>query len=131
MCSRCFQRRKDIWANNESKLLKFTTLTLRALRPIDGRNNRPGRSTIERLVKKFESTGTVQNSVVPVRQRSARNVENIAAAEASVEESPNVSLTRRSQALGISVTSLAASFVRFNAVRLFPVELRQIYGRCQ
>ena len=37
---------------------------------------------------KFESTGPVQN--VP------------AAAEASVEESPNVSRTRRSQALGIS-----------------------------
>ena len=44
--------------------------TLRALRPIDGRNNRPSRSTIERLVKKFESTGTVQNVPVPVRQRS-------------------------------------------------------------
>ena len=43
---------------------------------------------------------------MPVRQRSARNVENIASAEASVEESPNVSLTRRSQALGISVTTL-------------------------
>ena len=35
-----------------------------------------------------------------------RSVENIAAAEDSVEERSNVSLTRRSQALGISVTSL-------------------------
>ena len=49
--------------------------TLRALRPIYGRNKRPSRSTIEGLVKKFESTGTV-------------------------------SPTRRSPALGISVTSL-------------------------
>ena len=58
-------------------------------------------------MEKFESTGTVQNVPLPVRQRSARSVEeNIAAAVASVEESPNVSLTRRSQALGISVTSL-------------------------
>ena len=80
--------------------------TLRALRPIYGRNNRSSRSAIERLVEKFESTGTVQNFPVPVRQRSACKVENIAAAEASVEESPNVSLTRRSQALDISVTSL-------------------------
>ena len=64
-----------------------------------GCNNRPSRSTIERLVEKFESTGTV-------RPRGARSVENIAATEASVEESPNVPLTRRSQALGISVTSL-------------------------
>ena len=74
--------------------------TLRALRPIYGRNNRRSRSTIKRLMEKFESTGTVQNVPVPVRQRSARSVENIAAAEASVEESPNVSFTRRSQALG-------------------------------
>ena len=49
-------------------------------------------------MEKFESTGTVQNVPVTVRQRSARNVENIAAAEASVEES--------SQALSISVMSL-------------------------
>ena len=44
---------------------------LRALRQIYGRNNRPSRSTIESLVEKFESTGTVQNIPVPVRQRSA------------------------------------------------------------
>ena len=43
---------------------------------------------------------------MPVRQKSVRIVEDFAAAEASVEESTNVSLTRRSQALGISVTSL-------------------------
>ena len=38
---------------------------LRALRPIYGLNNRPNRSTIERLVEKFESTGTAQNVPVP------------------------------------------------------------------
>ena len=59
--------------------------TLRALRSIYGRNNRFSRSTIERLVGKFESTGTVQNVLLPVRQRSARSIQNIAAAEASVE----------------------------------------------
>ena len=36
----------------------------------------------------------------------ARSVENFAAAKASVQEDPNMSPTRRSQALGISVTSL-------------------------
>ena len=79
---------------------------LRALRPIYCHNNRPSRSTIGRLVETFESTGTVQNVPVPARQKSARRVENIAAAEASVEKRPHVSLTCRSQALGISVTSL-------------------------
>ena len=56
-------------------------------------------------MKKFEFTGIVQNVPVPVRQRRTRSVENIATAETSVEESPNVSLTGCSQALSISVTS--------------------------
>ena len=68
--------------------------TLRVLHPIYGRNNRPSRSTIERLEEKIESTDTVQNVPVPVRQRSVRSGQKIAAAEASVEESPNVSLKR-------------------------------------
>ena len=84
--------------------------TLRALRPIYVRNNRPSSSTIERLVEKFESTGTVQNVLLPVRQRSVRSVEHTTVAKASLEESPNVSLTRPSQALGISVTSLWRNF---------------------
>ena len=36
-------------------------------------------------MEKFESTGAVQNVPQPVRQRNVRSVENIAAAEASVE----------------------------------------------
>ena len=54
-------------------------------------------------MEKYKSTGTVQNVALPVRQRSARSVVNIAEAEASVEERSNVSLTRRSQVLGNSV----------------------------
>ena len=55
---------------------------------------------------------------MPVIQRSARSVKNIATAEASVEESPNVSLARRSQTLGISVTSL--SRIMRNGLGLHP-----------
>ena len=58
--------------------------TLRTLRPIYGPNNRPSRSTS--LVEKFESTGTEQNVSVPMRQINARSIENISAAEATVEE---------------------------------------------
>ena len=54
-------------------------------------------------MENFESTATVQNVPMPVRQRIARSVE---APDVSVVESPNVSLTRSSQALGISVSSL-------------------------
>ena len=88
-------------------------------RPIYGCNNRSSRSKIARLVQKFESTDTVQNVSVPVRQRSARSVENIATAEASVEESPNVSLTCRSQALGSSVM-----LWRISRNNLYPISLQ-------
>ena len=57
-------------------------------------------------MENFESTGTVQNVPVPVGRRSGRGGGGMSAAEGSGEESPNVSLTRRSQALGNSVTSL-------------------------
>ena len=63
------QQRVDIkkiyYGNSES-----VASTLRALRLIDGRNNHPSGSTIERIVEKFEFTGTVQNVLVSVRQRS-------------------------------------------------------------
>lgn len=80
--------------------------TLRALRPFYGPFNKPSRSTIDRLVKKFESTFSLHNVPVRVRARSARSVENIAAVRDSVQEDANVSLTRRSQQLGLSVSSL-------------------------
>ena len=57
-----------------------------------------------------------------VRQRSARSIENIAAAEASVE-SPNVSLTRRPEALGMSVASLWR--ILRNDLGLHPYKLTQ------
>ena len=64
-------------------------------------------------MKKFESTGTVQNVSEPVRQRSGRSVENIAVAEASVAESrPNVSLRRRSQALRRLCDVVVANFAK-------------------
>ena len=77
------------------------------------------------IVKKLESTGTLQNVLVPVRQRSARNVENIATAEASVEEIPNVPLTRRSQALGISVTSLWRISRNYLGLHPYKIKLTQ------
>ena len=63
-------------------------------------------------MEKFEYTGIEQNVSVPVTQRSARSVENIADADASVEESPNVSLTSRSQALGIFSDVVVANFAK-------------------
>ena len=38
--------------------------TLRALRPFYGRRDRPSRSTLQRLVAKFETTGSISNKAV-------------------------------------------------------------------
>ena len=73
----------------------------------------------------FECTGTVQNVPVPVRQRCARSAENIAAAEASVEESLNGSFTRRYQALGISVTSLCRILRKNLVLHPYKIKLTQ------
>ena len=67
------------------------------------------------VLEKFESTGTEQNVPVPVRQRSARSVIVVA----SDGLGGHVLLTGR------------RSVVRFDAVRLFPLGLRQVYGLCQ
>lgn len=55
--------------------------------PIYGHHN-PAISTIESLLEAFESIGTVQNIPVPIRHRSARRAENIAASNALIEEHP-------------------------------------------
>ncbi|GFS38484.1 histone-lysine N-methyltransferase SETMAR [Trichonephila inaurata madagascariensis] len=70
------------------------------------RNSRPSRQAVTSLVKKFESTYSLCDVAVLVRQRVGRSVENIAAVETSVANDPNQSIPRRSQELGIAKTTL-------------------------
>jgi len=63
--------------------------TLRPLTPIFGRYNRLTRRTVERLVQKFESTYSLYNVPVSIRQRNVRSAKNIAAVQRSVKEDPN------------------------------------------
>ena len=90
---------KIYYQNNES-----VRKTFRALREFYGRNNRPAESTIRRLVSKFQSSGTVTDTIVPVRQRNARSEANVATTNESVPENPNLSVPRRSEESGISQT---------------------------
>lgn len=80
--------------------------TFRALREIHGPNNRPTEATIRRIVSKFEATGSVENLPTPRRRRSARSLENIAAVRENVQETPKLSILRRSQELGLSPSSV-------------------------
>ena len=78
--------------------------TLRTLRPFYGRRGRPSQSTLQRLVIKFETIGSVRNKSTPVRQRNARSAENIAAVRENVQN-PRQSIPRRAQELGLLQTS--------------------------
>ncbi|KAJ8955819.1 hypothetical protein NQ318_005362 [Aromia moschata] len=60
-----------------------------------GRRDDPSKSTLQRLVAQFETTGSVNNLPTPVRQKNARSAENIAAVSVSVEENPRQSIPRR------------------------------------
>ena len=80
--------------------------TLTALTPDFGRNNLPTRQDVSAIMNKFESTYSLLNVLVPVRQRTGRSTENITAVRASVENESNQSIPRRSKELGISQTTL-------------------------
>lgn len=82
------------------------TATLRKLTPIFGRHSCPNKSTIQKLVNKFESTFSLHDVVVTARQRNARSEENIDMVRQSVAGDPNVSIPRRCQQLQISKTTL-------------------------
>ncbi|KAJ8960505.1 hypothetical protein NQ318_013789 [Aromia moschata] len=63
------------------------------------------KSTLQRLVAKFETIGLVNNLPTPVCQRNARSAEIIAAVRVSVQENPRQSIPHRAQELGLSQTS--------------------------
>lgn len=92
---------KNYYRNSES-----VVATLRALTPIFGRQNRPTRQAVRALVTKFESKYSLLDVPVPIRLRTARSNENIAAVNESIRNDPNQSISRRSQELGLSQTTL-------------------------
>ena len=98
-------------------------LTFRALRSIYGL--RPAESTTRRLIRKFETTGSVADEAVPVRQRNARSFENIVAVRNSVRENPRQSIPRRAQELGLSVTSTWRIMRRDLGLYPYKVQLTQ------
>lgn len=75
--------------------------TYRALRPHYGAHNRPSEQLIRNTMDRFMSTFTLMDNIHPVRAHTVRTEEAIAAVEVSVTEDPNLSIRRRSQALGL------------------------------
>ncbi|XP_023173537.2 uncharacterized protein LOC111601262 [Drosophila hydei] len=80
--------------------------TFRALRPIYGVHNRPSERLIRITMDRFRSTFTLNDNVHPMRRRTVRTAEAVAAVQKSIEQDPNQSLRRRSQQLGLCPSTL-------------------------
>jgi len=87
--------------------------------------HRPAESTIRHLVVKFESTDSINNQPTPVRRRNARFAENIAAVHESVRENPRRSISRHSQELGLSATSIWQILRRDLGLHPYKIQLTQ------
>jgi transposase len=80
--------------------------TVRKDRGIFGRQNAPNESTVRRLIKKFEETGSIMDTKSPLRHRTGRSLANIAAVSESVADNPGTSIRHRSQQLDIQRSTL-------------------------
>lgn len=110
-----------LYYQNECSIVK----TLRALRPFYGRRGGPSKSTIQRLVAKFEATGSVNDQPTRVRTRNARSAENITTVRESVQENPRQSIHRRAQELGLSQTSTWRILRRDLGLHPYKIQLAQ------
>lgn len=87
---------------NGSSIVK----TRRKLRDFFGLHHIPSKSTVQRVIKNFETRYTLQDLPKPGRARTARTPQNIATVRQNVEACPETSVRRRAQEVGISQTSL-------------------------
>jgi len=99
--------------------------TVRKIRGIFGRRNAPYQSTVKRMIKKFEETGSITGSKLPVRHRTGRPLDNISAVSESVAESARTSLRRRSQHLGIPRSTMQRIVTKHLHLHAYKIKLTQ------
>lgn len=99
--------------------------TFRRIREYFGVRNRPSEVTIRKIVRRFETTGSVKDIETKVRERPARSVENIQAVRESVTENPQMSVNRRAQHLGISRTSTWRILKKDLSLHPYKIQLTQ------
>lgn len=94
----------------------------RKLRDVYGRHNRP---TEQQIVRKFQETGAVQDRERRQYARAGRSEENIGAVSDSVAADPNTSISRRSQQLGLSESTVWRILHKDLALKAYKVQLTQ------
>ena len=100
-------------------------VTVRKTKAFLGRREAPCRTTIHKLMEKFELLGQVSDVKNKTRARRSRTTENIAAVAQSVEENPGLSIPRRSLELGIPQTSLHRILHKDLGLKAYKVQLTQ------
>jgi len=99
--------------------------TVRKIRGIFGRRNAAYQSTVQRMIKKFEETGSIMDSKLPVRHRARRSLDNIAAVSESVAESPGTSIRHCSQELDIPRSTMQRTLTKDLHLHAYRIELTQ------
>lgn len=100
-------------------------VTFRRTKALFGRRVAPSRPAIVKLVEKFELLGQVSDVKKRTRARRSRTDENIAVVAHSVEENPDLSISRRSLELGIPRTTLHRILHKDLGLKAYKVQLTQ------
>ena len=75
--------------------------------------------------KKFEETGSIMESKLPVRHPTGRSLDNIAAVSKSVAESPVTSIRYRSQQLDIPRSAMQRILTKDLHLHAYKIQLTQ------
>jgi hypothetical protein len=77
------------------------------------------------MIKKFEETGSIMESKLPVRHRSRRSVDKIASVRESVVEIPGTSIRHRSQQLDIPRSTIQQTVTKDLHLHAYKIQLTQ------
>lgn len=111
---------KTHYKNGES-----VATTVRKLRTILGHHHAPNESTVRRLIKKFEESGSVADNKSPGRPRSGRSEANVALVRDSVTVSPKKSYRRRAQEMHMSSATMQRILKKDLHLHAYKVQLTQ------
>ena len=99
--------------------------TYRALREFYGIHNRPSERLIRETVDRFRNTFTLVDNKHPIRRRTVRTQQAIAAVQRSVADDPNVSIRHRAQQVNLCPSTLWKILRKDLGLRAYKIQLVQ------
>lgn len=99
--------------------------TTRSLQRIWGRRKVPNETTIRKLIKKFERSGSVMDMKSPIRPRSVRSLDKLDTIRRSVASNPRTAVRRRCQELEMSKSTLQTALKKDLHLHPFKLQVTQ------